>query len=243
MRLFFVLLGLSVLGVAASAPYLSFALSSLAVTVPLSPAALFAVQAIQTLALAALAAYAGVRLAPRANLDAPWLRAIADRSPLPPAFAGVAIEGVALGSLAAVATAAALLPFRSWLPAASSHPPNPGFWTLASSGFYGGIVEEILVRWGVLSALVVLLRKLGARDGFWAANVLAALVFAAGHLPAARVFGMPLDLPAATYLLVGNGLPGLLFGWLFRRRGLEAAMVAHGAADVWLHAALPILLA
>jgi len=27
------------------------------------------------------------------------------------------------------------------------------------------------------------------------------------------------------------------------RRGLEGAMVAHGAADVWLQAALPALLA
>jgi hypothetical protein len=30
---------------------------------------------------------------------------------------------------------------------------------------------------------------------------------------------------------------------MFRRRGLEGAMVAHGATDVWLQAALPALLA
>jgi uncharacterized protein (TIGR03382 family) len=34
-----------------------------------------------------------------------------------------------------------------------------------------------------------------------------------------------------------------VFGWMFRRRGLEGAMVAHAAADVWLQAALPELLA
>jgi uncharacterized protein (TIGR03382 family) len=33
-----------------------------------------------------------------------------------------------------------------------------------------------------------------------------------------------------------------VFGWMFRRRGLEGAM-AHAAADVWLQAALPELLA
>ena len=43
--------------------------------------------------------------------------------------------------------------------------------------------------------------------------------------------------------LRGNGIAGVVFGWIFRRRGLEAAMVAHGAADVWLQAALPALLA
>jgi membrane protease YdiL (CAAX protease family) len=35
----------------------------------------------------------------------------------------------------------------------------------------------------------------------------------------------------------------VVFGWMFRRRGLEGAMVAHGAADVWLQAALPAPLA
>ena len=46
-----------------------------------------------------------------------------------------------------------------------------------------------------------------------------------------------------TYVLAANAPAGLLFGWLFRRRGLESAMLAHGAANVWLHAALPALLA
>jgi len=44
-------------------------------------------------------------------------------------------------------------------------------------------------------------------------------------------------------VLLGNFPPGLFFEWLFRRKGLESAMIAHGAADVWLHAALPLLLA
>jgi len=34
-----------------------------------------------------------------------------------------------------------------------------------------------------------------------------------------------------------------LWPLLFRRCGLEGAMVAHGAAGVWLQAALPALLA
>ena len=45
------------------------------------------------------------------------------------------------------------------------------------------------------------------------------------------------------YVLLGNALAGVVFGWMFRRRGLEGAMIAHGAADVWLEAALPALLA
>jgi hypothetical protein len=35
--------------------------------------------------------------------------------------------------------------------------------------------------------------------------------------------------------LVLNGFAGLVFGWLYWRRGLLAAMIAHTSADVVLH--------
>jgi membrane protease YdiL (CAAX protease family) len=243
MRLFWLLLGLSVLGLAGSAPYLISTFSTVPLPPGASPGLLVAVSGAQVLGLAALASFAGVRLAPRAGLDAPWLRAIAERSPRPTGFASLAVEAAALGSLAAVIVAAMILPMLSFMPAAFSQPPRSGFWTLASSAFYGGIDEEILVRWGLLSAVLVLLRKVGARDGFWIANLLVALVFGAAHLPTVAALTGPLTAPTLAYTLLGNFPAGLFFGWLFRRKGLESAMIAHGAADVWLHAALPLLLA
>ncbi len=38
-----------------------------------------------------------------------------------------------------------------------------------------------------------------------------------------------------------NGLAGLAFGWLYWRRGLEAAMVSHGAVALILHVAVPAI--
>jgi membrane protease YdiL (CAAX protease family) len=74
----------------------------------------------------------------------------------------------------------------------------------------------------------------------WPANVIAAALFAAIHLPqAAALFG--LSAPVLTFVLVGNGLPGLAFGWLYWRRGLLAAMAARGAADVVLKVVLPLV--
>jgi len=46
---------------------------------PISPLAVLALRGLQALVLCAIAAYAGVRFAPRAGLDAPWLRAMAER--------------------------------------------------------------------------------------------------------------------------------------------------------------------
>ena len=72
------------------------------------------------------------------------------------------------------------------------------------------------------------------------ANVLAALAFAAIHLPQAKAF-YGLSTLMVLVVMIGNGVPGVLFGWLFRRFGLIAAMVAHfGAADVVLHVIGPI---
>ena len=42
-------------------------------------------------------------------------------------------------------------------------------------------------------------------------------------------------------VMVGNGVPGVIFGWLFRRFGLITAMVAHFSADVILHVIGPMI--
>ena len=63
---------------------------------------------------------------------------------------------------------------------------------------------------------------------------LAAGLFGLGHLPATAAL-LPLTPAVIARALILNGIPGVVFGWLFWRRGLEAAMVAHFAADLVLH--------
>jgi hypothetical protein len=119
-RLFWLLVALCAAALALSAPFLLAAIR--AAHPPLSPVALLAAQALQTLLLCALAAWAGVRFAPRAGLDAPWLRAFADRRDRPPAFGGVAIEAAALGSVTAIVVTAVALALRSSVPEALWRP-------------------------------------------------------------------------------------------------------------------------
>jgi membrane protease YdiL (CAAX protease family) len=67
----------------------------------------------------------------------------------------------------------------------------------------------------------------------WTANVLAALLFGALHLPfTATIVAITPALVARALLL--NGLAGVIFGWLYWRRSLEAAMVAHATVHVAL---------
>jgi hypothetical protein len=106
--------------------------------------------------------------------------------------------------------------------------------------FYGGIVEELLLRWGVMTLLVWIGWRLLQRGQgrprpalVWMAIVLAALLFGIGHLPAlAAMLSLTPVIVIRTVLL--NALGGLIFGWLFWRHSLEVAMVAHASFHVGL---------
>ena len=69
------------------------------------------------------------------------------------------------------------------------------------------------------------------RQGVAACLVMAALLFAVGHLPVNEMmFGHAPVIVFRCMLL--NGGFGLAFGWLYRRFGLRYAMIAHGGCHV-----------
>jgi hypothetical protein len=104
--------------------------------------------------------------------------------------------------------------------------------------FYGGITEELLLRWGFMTLLVWLgWRIIQHAEGIpsipvaWGAIILAAILFGIGHLPAmAAMLPLTAGIIARTVLL--NAVGGVLFGWLFWRHSLEAAMVAHASTHL-----------
>jgi hypothetical protein len=117
----------------------------------------------------------------------------------------------------------------------------PSAWRGLLAGFYGGIDEEILMRLGLMSVLALALRWI-VRKGdealpsgvFWTANILTAVLFGLGHLPATAALA-PLTAALVARAIVLNGAAGIVFGVLFRRYGLEWAMVSHFGADIVLH--------
>ena len=74
---------------------------------------------------------------------------------------------------------------------------------------------------------------------FWIANLLAAVLFGLGHLPATEMI-IPLTPLVITRAILLNGIGGIIFGWLYWKRGLEAAMIAHFSADIVLHVLLAL---
>ena len=103
---------------------------------------------------------------------------------------------------------------------------------------YGGVIEEVMLRLFFMSLIAYLWHKLFEKGKEQAsvtalivANVLSAILFAAGHLPATfLILGSSPMILFRCFLL--NGGFGLAFGWLYRKYGLQYAMLAHGGCHV-----------
>lgn len=123
---------------------------------------------------------------------------------------------------------------------------QPPAWQGFLASFYGGISEEVMLRLFVMSLLAWLGSFISkTTEGkptsavFWTANILAAVLFGLGHLPATAML-IPLTPLVITRAIVLNGLAGVAFGWLYWKRGLESAIIAHFSADIVLHVLLAL---
>lgn len=105
--------------------------------------------------------------------------------------------------------------------------------TLALGLLYGGLTEEVIFRWGLLSLLAIgLSRLLPLSAALAIAALLAAILFALAHLPATLLdagFATP---ALITRTLLWNALLGLGYGIALIRHGMEAAILAHMATHL-----------
>ncbi len=121
---------------------------------------------------------------------------------------------------------------------AASYAAKPTIPFLLATVTYGAVIEEVMLRLFMMSLVAFVLHLLFERKRetvstavLVAANVVSALLFAAGHLPANDVmFGLTPMIVLRCMLL--NGVFGLAFGWLYRKYGLRYAMIAHGGCHV-----------
>jgi membrane protease YdiL (CAAX protease family) len=245
-RLFGGLLIAAVAGQLAALPYVFslFNVGDLSLPVPL-PVAILA-QAVQGAVMAALAIWLGLRLAGGLGLGLPfvqgWLDERLDRAQL----ISAARLSVVLGALAGAAIFVLdRFVFALWIDPITAMQEIPPLWQRVLVCFYGGINEEVFLRLFLMTLLIWLVTRVTHRAvptaaTVWLAILIVSVVFGLGHLPMTARF-MPLTALVVTRAIILNGIAGLLFGWLYWRRGLEAAMLAHFATDVILHVLLPLI--
>ena len=197
---------------------------------PVPPWMVVLVSFAQSALLVALAVWAGVALAPKVGLHAPAFEAAAASRPLAPALRPQLLPGLIAGAVSGVL----LLAVGRFVPDALAHAQGRFEISLLARVLYGGVTEELLARWGMMSALLWLgWRSLRQRQGapqpayVWAAILVSALLFGAGHLPAAAALLGSINVDVLAFVLGANTLFGVLFGYLFWRHGLESTMIAH----------------
>ena len=125
---------------------------------------------------------------------------------------------------------------------------RPSAWQGFLASFYGGIVEEVMTRLFLLTLLAWLGSKISHTDDgkptpvvMWIAILIAGLIFGIGHLPTVAAMGILLTPLYIVRTLVLN-LAGIIYGWLYWKRGLESAMLAHFSTDIAVHVLGALLL-
>jgi hypothetical protein len=125
---------------------------------------------------------------------------------------------------------------------------TPMAWVAAL--LYGGIVEELMLRLFVMSLIALIIWKLFFRKYdnesipvivFVIANILAAFLFGVGHLPTLFASFDVITTGFVVRTILLNMIGGLIFGELYRKYGLQYAIIAHAGFHVVMKSILLIM--
>ncbi len=184
----------------------------------------------------------GLKLGPAVNLGWPPLVGWHDGTRSARRAVGALAMAALLGAVAVPIALASTLMTRAPTSVPLASPVAPWVFALASVG--AGLWEEVVFRLGAMTVVAWLLSRfrMGATHPVvvvWSANLVAAILFGAAHLP--RISAGAATPAAVAFVLGGNGIVGLMCGWLYWRKGLIAAMTAHAMFDLVLYVLLPAL--
>ena len=178
----------------------------------------------------------GIMFYKKVGLELPLIEGLVFHKKLPKLYPLliVGIGGGIFSGLLITITSLIFQPFMAeeFLQINASFHPN-----LAVRFLYGGITEEIIMRFGIMTFIIWLIfriyRKLGPAV-YWVGILISSLIFALLHLP--LLFALLSDPTPAVifYTILANTLGGIVFGLLYWKRGLEMAMLAHMMTHVVL---------
>jgi membrane protease YdiL (CAAX protease family) len=213
-----------------------------------TPIVLFA-QIIQTLVIFSVAIFLGLILAKRVGFSLPVLEGWLEGREVGSYFRSILGISIGLGLLSGVIIVVLSLLFSPVTATFQNLELSIPLWKGFLASFYGAISEEIVMRLFLMTLIVWIIFKIKKTEdgkpttlGIWIAIVVSAVIFGLGHLP---ITG---SITSITPLIIGravllNGVGGIVFGWLYWKKGLESAMMGHFSADIVLHVIYPFILA
>jgi Type II CAAX prenyl endopeptidase Rce1-like len=199
------------------------------------PIPLWAVQlasGAQSALLLAIAAAVGAWLANRVDLTAPALSAIAESRSVIEALR----PQLGPGSLGGMLGGMLLWLFACYSPEALAQLQAELRMPLAAGLLYGGLTEELLLRWGLMTLVAWLLWRTWqggvgtpSRSVMWAAIGVSAFFFGLGHLPALSAALGHLSERLVIYVVSANAVFGVMAGFLLAPGGVGLVRSGDGA--------------
>lgn len=191
---------------------------------------------VQPAIILSVAVLIGVSLASKVGLSAPVAEAAAGGGDFVSALKSQIVPGIVGGLIGGVAIVLTALLWRPLLPpeVVTRIARLGNLLPLPTRLLYGGIMEELLLRWGLMTLLVWGTWRLFQKGQkipkpvhFIVAIFVSSVIFGIGHLPIAYALLPETTLTLTLFVIVGNSLFGLIAGYLYWKKGLESAIVAH----------------
>jgi len=205
-------------------------------------------QIVQSIIMFGVVIFFGLLLSKRVGIGLPLLENVLEGKNQSKELKSLLLPSIVLGALAGILIIFVSIPFNKLIPEFQNMETIVSAWKGFLASFYGGIAEEVLLRLFMVSLFVWIFFKIKKTNdgcptviGIWLSIILAAVIFGLGHLPATAQI-VELNGIVIARAIVLNGIGGIIFGWLYWKKGLESAMIAHFTADIVLHVITPSVL-
>ncbi len=244
-KVFFVLLGLAMISIICVFPYILTVQGELLNKIGQPIQVIFIAQFIQSLILFSIVIFFGLFFAKKLNFQLPLIEKILEKKDYKSILKNILGKSVLSGIIVAIAIYVLDILFSINGAIITTHENYAPIWQKLLAAVYGGVAEEILMRLFLMLFFIWISVKLFRKTetsklGIIISIFLSAIIFGLGHLP------ITASVTAITPIVIGraiilNGIGGIVFGWLFWKKGLESAIIAHFTADIFLLTILPLV--
>jgi len=249
-KLYFTLLSASAFSIAAVLPYIVTVQADVLKAAPIPLPVLLLASVIQGLIFFAIIIFVGLRISQKLGLQIPILEKLLVGEKPDTDVKSIIKLSVFLGCLSGITMILldSLLFSQLGIEELFEQISVP-VWQGFLASFYGGITEEIIMRLFFMTFILWIISKMIKIKGkavennwlMWSSIIIATLLFGIGHLPITATL-TALTPMVIVRALVLNGIGGLVFGWLYWKKGLEGAMIAHFSTDIIIYVCLPTIL-
>lgn len=205
------------------------------------------VSIVQSVIMFAVAVFIGIKLYKKVNFSLPILEGIIEKKSVNISWKKFLTTSVGSGLLVAIIILILEYFFVMMGSSISLYKSSvPVWWKGLLGAIYGGIGEELLLRFCLMTAFVWVVSKFQKKENptskvVWVGIVIIAVIFGLLHLPVTAAMTTITPLIIARAILL-NGIGGIVFGYLYWKKGLESAIIAHFSADIVLHVLLQLIL-